>query len=41
MGVMETLIAEMERRYELFRANGARDIGTFNAKVTSQDRLPL
>jgi len=41
MGVMETLIAEMERRYELFRANGARDIRTFNAKVTSQDRLPL
>ncbi len=41
MGVMETLIAEMERRYELFRTNGARDIRTFNAKVASQDRLPL
>jgi len=41
MGVMESLIAEMERRYELFRTNGARDVRTFNAKVASQDRLPL
>jgi DNA segregation ATPase FtsK/SpoIIIE, S-DNA-T family len=41
MEVMESLIAEMERRYELFRTNGARDIRTFNTKVEASDRLPL
>ena len=38
--VMESLVAEMERRYELFRANGARDIRSFNAKAATSDRLP-
>jgi S-DNA-T family DNA segregation ATPase FtsK/SpoIIIE len=38
--VMELLVAEMERRYELFRTNGARDIGAFNAKAQPTDRLP-
>ncbi len=38
--VMEGLVAEMERRYELFRANGARDIRAYNAKVTAAERLP-
>ncbi|MBN3868023.1 FtsK/SpoIIIE domain-containing protein [Gluconobacter kondonii] len=36
--VMEALVAEMERRYELFRTNGARDIRAYNAKAT--ERLP-
>ena len=39
--VMEGLVAEMERRYELFRTNGARDIRAFNTKVGPSDRLPL
>jgi S-DNA-T family DNA segregation ATPase FtsK/SpoIIIE len=38
--VMEGLVAEMERRYELFRSQGARDIRTFNSKVADRDRLP-
>lgn len=39
--VMEGLIAEMERRYELFRVHGARDIRAFNTKAGPSDRLPL
>ncbi len=38
--VMEALVAEMERRYELFRKNGARDIRAYNTKVTAAERLP-
>ena len=38
--VMEGLVSEMERRYELFRKYGARDIRSFNTKVTGNDRLP-
>jgi S-DNA-T family DNA segregation ATPase FtsK/SpoIIIE len=38
--VMEGLVAEMERRYELFRAHGARDIRSFNTKVVAEERLP-
>lgn len=38
--VMEGLVAEMERRYELFRAHGARDIRSFNTKVSADERLP-
>lgn len=38
--VMEGLVAEMERRYELFRSKGARDIRAFNAKVEAGERLP-
>lgn len=38
--VMEALVGEMERRYELFRANGARDIRAYNTKVTAGERLP-
>lgn len=38
--VMEGLVAEMERRYELFRSHGARDIRSFNTKVAGNDRLP-
>lgn len=39
--VMEGLVAEMERRYELFRAHGARDIRSFNTKVAAEERLPF
>lgn len=38
--VMEGLVAEMERRYELFRAHGARDIRSFNTKAATEERLP-
>ncbi|WP_288417731.1 FtsK/SpoIIIE domain-containing protein [uncultured Novosphingobium sp.] len=38
--IMEGLVAEMERRYELFRAHGARDIRSFNTKVGADERLP-
>ena len=38
---MEGLVAEMERRYELFRTHGARDIRSFNTKADKAQRLPL
>ncbi|WP_210213199.1 FtsK/SpoIIIE domain-containing protein, partial [Mesorhizobium sp. M1E.F.Ca.ET.063.01.1.1] len=38
--VMEGLVTEMERRYELFRSKGARDIRAFNSKVEAAERLP-
>lgn len=38
--VMEALVLEMERRYELFRTNGARDIRAYNTKVAPAERLP-
>jgi S-DNA-T family DNA segregation ATPase FtsK/SpoIIIE len=39
--VMEGLVGEMERRYELFRTHGARDIRAFNTKADKSQRLPL
>lgn len=41
IAVMETLVAEMERRYELFRAHSTRDIRSFNMKASAKDRLPM
>lgn len=41
VAVMEGLVAEMERRYELFRTLGARDIRAFNTKADKSQRLPL
>lgn len=38
---MEGLVAEMERRYELFRVHGVRDIRAFNTKADRSKRLPL
>jgi DNA segregation ATPase FtsK/SpoIIIE, S-DNA-T family len=38
---LESLVAEMERRYELFRAAGARDLRAFNASKPAAERLPL
>ncbi|KQW70834.1 cell division protein FtsK [Phenylobacterium sp. Root77] len=38
--VMEGVVAEMERRYDLFRQRGARDIRTYNEKVDKADQLP-
>lgn len=38
--VMNGLVGEMERRYELFKTQGARDIRAFNTKVSPADRLP-
>lgn len=40
ISIMEGLVAEMDRRYELFRSHGARDIRAFNTKVSAQERLP-
>jgi DNA segregation ATPase FtsK/SpoIIIE, S-DNA-T family len=38
--VLEGLVAEMDRRYELFRGK-ARDLKTFNQKVPPPERLPV
>lgn len=38
---LERLIDEMERRYELFRSSGARDLRSFNASRPAAERLPL
>lgn len=38
--VMEGLVAEMERRYDLFRQRGARDIRSYNEKVDPGAQLP-
>lgn len=38
--VMESLVAEMERRYEQFRVVGARDVRAYNTKVSVAERLP-
>ena len=37
--VMEGLVAEMERRYDLFRQRGARDIRSYNEKVDAAEQL--
>lgn len=39
--VMESLIGEMERRYEVFRAGGVRDLRGYNSKVDVAQRLPM
>ena len=41
IAVLDALIAEMDRRYELFRSRGARDLKAFNAGATPIERLPL
>ncbi len=38
--VMEGLVAEMERRYDLFRQRGARDIRSYNEKADKAEQLP-
>ena len=38
--VLEGLVAEMERRYDLFRQRGARDIRSYNEKVEPGEQLP-
>ena len=38
--VMEGLVAEMERRYDVFRQRGARDIRSYNEKVDTAEQLP-
>lgn len=39
--VLEELVMEMDRRYELFRKAGSRDLTTFNMKAAAADRLPM
>lgn len=39
--MMEGLVIEMDRRYELFRQSGARDIRSFNIKAAPEARLPM
>ncbi|MEJ6784003.1 FtsK/SpoIIIE domain-containing protein [Aminobacter sp. Piv2-1] len=39
--MMEGLVVEMDRRYELFRENGTRDIRSFNIKAAPEARLPM
>jgi S-DNA-T family DNA segregation ATPase FtsK/SpoIIIE len=38
---LKWLVMEMERRYELFHANGARNVGDFNRKVADGKELYL
>jgi S-DNA-T family DNA segregation ATPase FtsK/SpoIIIE len=38
---LERLVAEMDRRYELFRGRGVRDLRSFNVAVAAKDRLPM
>jgi DNA segregation ATPase FtsK/SpoIIIE, S-DNA-T family len=38
---LESLVGEMERRYELFRTKGVRDLRAFNVAATPTDRLPM
>lgn len=39
--VLEALVQEMEDRYRAFAKARARDLPTYNAKVTAEDRLPM
>jgi len=38
---LERLVGEMERRYELFRASGVRDLRAFNVAAAPGERLPM
>lgn len=38
---LERLVGEMERRYELFRSQGVRDLRAFNVAASPADRLPM
>lgn len=38
---LEALVAEMDRRYELFRSQGVRDLRSFNAAKPASERLPI
>jgi S-DNA-T family DNA segregation ATPase FtsK/SpoIIIE len=38
---MERLVAEMDRRYELFRTKGVRDLRSYNVAAPPNERLPM
>lgn len=38
---LERLVGEMERRYELFRTHGSRDLRAYNIRAIPADRLPM
>lgn len=38
---LNTLVEEMENRYRMFAAVRARDLATYNAKVSMDERLPM
>ncbi|MFC0589605.1 FtsK/SpoIIIE domain-containing protein [Novosphingobium aquiterrae] len=38
---LEALVAEMERRYRLFREQRANGVAAYNAKVSDDERLPV
>ena len=38
---LERLVGEMDRRYELFRAQGVRDLRAFNVAAAPANRLPM
>ena len=40
-GVLEALVQEMEDRYRAFAKSRARDLPTYNAKVSAEERLPM
>ncbi|MDP2759632.1 MAG: FtsK/SpoIIIE domain-containing protein [Sideroxyarcus sp.] len=39
--VLSSLVDEMENRYRLFATARARDLATYNAKSTAEERLPM
>ena len=41
IAVLEGLVGEMDRRYELFRRSAARDLKIYNQKCAVADRLPI
>lgn len=38
---LDRLVLEMDRRYELFRAQGVRDLRSFNVSAAPHERLPM
>ena len=41
INVLTSLVGEMDRRYELFRTAGARDLKTYNGKAATEARIPM
>lgn len=38
---LERLVIQMDRRYELFRARGVRDLRSYNVSAATHERLPM
>lgn len=40
-GVFRSVVQEMDRRYEVFARNGARNIDGYNERVSAEERMPF